>query len=223
MMIAVISDIHGNLPALLAVEKDMPEVELVLCAGDLVGYYPYPNEVIKEIRKLGARCIRGNHERAVIFRNHEHFNPTAKKAIEWTIQNMSSESMEYIKNLRDNLLLTINGKRVALHHGAPFNEDFYLMPENIDEELLKYDNADLLIVGHTHIPVIVDYGEKAIINPGAVGQPRDGNPKASYALIDLENWNFEIRRVDYDLYEVVKKIEEMGLPENLAERLYYGF
>ncbi len=222
-MIAVISDIHGNLPALLAVKKDMPPVEAVLCAGDLVGYYPYPNEVIQEIKMMKAWCIRGNHDRAVLKKGDSNFNSSAKKAIEWTIAHITYDNLEYLANLRDNLLLTVHGKRVAIHHGAPFNEDFYLMPTNLDEELLNYDKADVLILGHTHVPVVVDYGDKAIINPGAVGQPRDGNPKASYALIDLKNWRFEIRRVEYNIEEVQRKTIDEGLPESLADRLNYGF
>ncbi len=222
-MIAVISDIHGNLPALQAVKKDMPKVEAVLCAGDLVGYYPYPNEVVEEIKKMKAWCIRGNHDRAVVKKDHFNFNPSAKKAVEWTIDHMKYDNLQYLANLRDNLILTVHGKRVALHHGAPFDEDFYLMPTNLDEDLLKYDDADVLILGHTHIPVIVDYGDKAIINPGAVGQPRDGNPKASYALMDLKKWEFEIRRVEYDIAEVQRKTIDAGLPESLADRLNYGF
>ncbi len=222
-MIAVISDIHGNYPALKAVLEDMPQVSLILCAGDLVGYYPYPNEVIAKIKRMGARCIRGNHDRAVIYDDYSRFNPYAEAAARWTRENLSSESMEYLLGLRDSMLLRVNGKLIAIHHGAPFDEDVYIFPEDVDEGLLEHDGADILIMGHTHVPFVVDYGGKAILNPGSVGQPRDGNPKASYALIDINEWEFEIRRVDYPIEEVDRKTREVGLPDILAERLYYGF
>lgn len=222
-MIGVISDIHGNFPALKAVLMDMPPVEMILCAGDVVGYYPYPNEVIKQLQFVDARCILGNHDRAVLGEDYSNFNRYAAAAVRWTIDNLDEESMAYLKSLSNYMRWKISGKKVAVHHGAPFDEDFYVMPENVDSGLLEYDGADILILGHTHVPFIVDYGDKAILNPGAVGQPRDGNPKASYALIDLENWKFEIRRVQYPVEEVEKKIIDVGLPHFLAERLYYGY
>ncbi len=222
-MIAVISDIHGNYPALMAVLKDMPRVDLILCAGDLVGYYPFPNEVVMEIRRHRVACIRGNHDRAVINNEYSRFNRYAEAAAIWTYEHLDKENMDYLKTLRDSMILNMEGKRIAIHHGAPFNEDAYIYPEDVDEGFLEHDHADILILGHTHVPFIVDYGNKAIINPGSVGQPRDGNPKASYALMDLKLWNFEIRRVEYPVEEVERKIFEEGLPEFLAERLYYGF
>ncbi len=222
-MIGVISDIHGNFPALMAVLEDMPPVEVILCAGDVVGYYPYPNEVIDKLKSLDVQCILGNHDRAVLGGDYSNFNKYAASAVRWTIDALSEDSLNYLKNLNNFMRWKIEGKKVAVHHGAPFDEDFYVMPENVDESLLNYDGADILILGHTHVPFVVDYGDRAILNPGAVGQPRDGNPKASYAVMDLDKWDFEIRRVDYPIEEVEKRILEEGLPAFLAERLYYGY
>ncbi len=222
-MIGVISDIHGNFPALVAVLEDMPPVEVILCAGDVVGYYPYPNEVIDKLKSLDVQCILGNHDRAVLGGDYSNFNKYAASAVRWTIDALSEDSLNYLKNLNNFMRWKIDGKKVAVHHGAPFDEDFYVMPENVDESLLNYDGADVLILGHTHVPFVVDYGDKVILNPGAVGQPRDGNPKASYAVMNLDKWEFEIRRVDYPIDEVEKKILEEGLPVFLAERLYYGY
>ncbi len=221
-MIAIISDIHGNLPAFKAVLSDIPHVDTILCAGDLVGYNPYPNEVIDEIKLRGVISIRGNHDRAVIYDDYSNMNEYAALAAIWTRRNLTKENLNFLLSLKDSLVLEIEGKKIAIHHGAPFDEDYYVYPEYADEELLEYDNPDLLILGHTHIPFIKRFGERYIINPGSVGQPRDGDPRASYILADLKNMKFELRRVRYEIDEVVEKIREENLPIFLGERLYYG-
>ena len=222
-MIAVISDIHSNLPALEAVLKDISEVDKIICAGDLVGYNPYPNEVIQEIKMRNIICIRGNHDRAVLYNVYRDFNPEAQIATKWTRKNLTAENLEYLVFLKDNMIFEEEDCKMAMHHGAPFDEDVYIFPEEVTENLLKYDGVDLLILGHTHVPFIKKFRKGVILNPGSVGQPRDGDPRASYALIDPENDFYEIRRVDYDIDEVYQKIIEVGLPLSLGERLYYGY
>ena len=222
-MIAVISDIHGNLPALHAVIKDMPKVDKILCAGDIVGYNPYPNEVIQELKLLNALCILGNHDRAIVRGSTLHFNKYARAAIDWTNKNLSENSMLYLLSLPESMLVNIDGYKIAIHHGSPHNEDEYIMPEDANEELLKYDPADLLVLGHTHIPFIKHFKNGTILNPGAVGQPRDNDPRASYAIVDLKKWDFKIRRIKYDINTVERKILDAGLPSFLGKRLYHGF
>ena len=222
-MIGVIADIHGNLPALKAVFESMGEVEFIICAGDLVGYNPEPNEVIQEIKMRKIICIRGNHDRAVIRDIYDDFNPYAEIAARWTRKNLTEENMDYLLSLHDSLVMNYKKFKIAVHHGAPFNEDFYVFPEYVTENLLKYDNADILILGHTHIPFIKKFESGIIINPGSVGQPRDKDSRASYAIIEPEKNFYEIRRVKYNIDEVYKKIIEYGLPPVLGERLYYGF
>ncbi len=222
VMIAVISDIHGNFPALEAVLEDIPPVDAIICAGDLVGYNPYPNEVINEIKLHGIICIRGNHDRAVIYDDYSNMNEYAALAAIWTRRKLTQENLNYLASLRDSLILNIEGRKIAIHHGAPFDEDYYVFPDYVGEELLEYDEPDVLILGHTHVPFIKRIGERFIINPGSVGQPRDGDPHASYILADLKNMEFELQRVEYDIDEVVEKIKEENLPIFLGERLYYG-
>ncbi|ADD08882.1 metallophosphoesterase [Candidatus Aciduliprofundum boonei] len=222
-MLAIISDIHGNLPALKVVLERIEDADIILCAGDLVGYNPWPNEVIWEIRKRKIPCIRGNHDRAVIYDSYFRFNPYAATAASWTRNKLTKENMEYLYSLKDHLILDIEGKRIALHHGAPFDEDRYIYPDEATGELLEYDNADLLILGHTHVPFVNVFERGVIINPGSVGQPRDGDPRASYALVDLKNKKYEIKRVEYPIDEVYNKIIEEGLPTFLGERLYIGY
>ena len=222
-MLAIISDIHGNLPALKVVLERIEDADIILCAGDLVGYNPWPNEVIWEIRKRKIPCIRGNHDRAVIYDSYSRFNSYAATAASWTRNKLTKENMEYLYSLKDHLILDIEGKRIAVHHGAPFDEDLYIYPDEATEELLEYDNADLLILGHTHVPFVNVFERGVIINPGSVGQPRDGDPRASYALVDLKNKKYEIKRVEYPIDEVYNKIIEEGLPAFLGERLYIGY
>ena len=224
-MLALISDIHGNLPALLKVLEELEnmEVENILCAGDLVGYNPWPNEVIWEIRRRNIPCIRGNHDRAVIMDDYSHFNPYAALAARWTRENLSEENMRYLISLRDSITLKYNDYRISLHHGSPFYEDFYVYPEDVTEELLKYDNADILVLGHTHVPFVKKYPTGVIINPGSVGQPRDRDPRAAYALVEPKKGMYEIRRVEYNIDEVADAIYRAGLPSFLAQRLYLGY
>jgi len=222
-MLALISDIHGNLPALKIVLEQIEDADFILCAGDLVGYNPWPNEVIWEIRRRNIPCIRGNHDRAVILDDYSYFNPYAAAAARWTRERLSSENMKYLISLKDSMVLDYEGFRIAMHHGAPFDEDYYVYPEEANEKLLDYDNADILILGHTHVPFVKVFGKRMIINPGSVGQPRDGDPRAAYAILDLKKRRYEIRRVDYPIEEVYDKIVEENLPIFLGERLFLGY
>ncbi len=222
-MLALISDIHANLPALKVVFEEIDDADMILCAGDLIDYNPWPNEVIWEIRKRNIPCILGNHERAFIYNDYSHFNPTAAIAGKWTRGVLSEESKKYIYSLRSKMLVEYEGFKIAIHHGAPFDEDFYVYPEDADEGLLNYDNPDILVLGHTHVPFVKIFDRGVIINPGSVGQPRDGDPRASYAIVDLKNRKYEIKRVEYPIDEVYNKIIEVGLPPVLGERLYLGY
>ncbi len=219
-MIAVISDIHANLPALEAVLREIGDVDEILCAGDLVGYNPWPNEVISMVRERGIRCILGNHDRAILRRDFSYFNPIAVEACQWTLEHLTPESLEFLASLPENMILDMDDSRIAVHHGSPWDEDMYVYPDMVDESFLEKDGADILIMGHTHVPFIAEFPSGKILNPGSVGQPRDGDPRASYAIIDEQG--IEIRRVDYDIDRVYKEILRSGLPEVLGERLYFG-
>ncbi len=224
-MLALISDIHGNLPALQCVLEELENsgVEIILCAGDLVGYNPWPNEVIWEIRRRNIPCIRGNHDRAVIMDEYSRFNPYAAIAARWSREALTEENMQYLISLRDSMILEHSGYRISVHHGAPFDEDFYVYPEDATEKLLEYDTPDILVLGHTHVPFVKEYPRGVIINPGSVGQPRDGDPRAAYALVDVKRRIYKIKRVPYDIDKVADAIYRTGLPSFLAQRLYLGY
>lgn len=220
MKIGLISDIHANIVALEAVLKDMGSVGIVLCAGDLVGYNPYPNEVLDLLKEHKVRSVLGNYDQAVITGDMQWFNPVASRTIRWTRDNLSRENLLFLKTLP----VHIDYDGITVHHGSPNNlKD--LVHEGDHERFCKvFDSFDVSVVvfGHTHIPRKTICGDKIILNPGSVGQPRDGDNRACYGIWDTEMKEFTIRRVEYDYKTVQSKINEVGLPRIMADRLEYG-
>ncbi|MDI6902470.1 MAG: metallophosphoesterase family protein [Methanocellales archaeon] len=220
MKIALISDIHSNLPALKAV-LDIIDVDQILCAGDIVGYYPFPNEVIELVKEHDLRSIYGNHDKAVITGDTSWFNPIAASAIEWTRDNISLEGIKFLEELPAQLMF----EDVAIVHGSPHDPDEYVYPTTSPAKLEKFldqVSKKVLVLGHTHVQWSLELGDRKIINPGAVGQPRDGNPKAAYAILDTKSKEFTMHRIGYDVEETASKTLEVGLPQHLARRLFFG-
>ena len=234
MLIALISDIHSNLEALLAVWREVKRVDAILCMGDIVGYGPNPNEVVEflreEIEKRTFLCVRGNHDNAIAFGAEWAFNPHARQAVRWHQRAMSVENLEFLRRLPVRGLFTDDtGRSYLLIHGSPRAPlDEYLfpwLPENEFRAVLGYVRQDDLLVGHTHVPMLRVIDGRRIINPGSVGQPRDGDWRARYGLIDTGKEppdNVSFHRVEYDVEETARKIIEAGLPRFLAERLFEG-
>lgn len=220
MKIAVISDIHSNLYALRQVLKEIGKLDII-CCGDLVGYNPFPNEVVEMVRELEIPCVLGNHDHATITGNTTWFNPYAARAIEWTRSELSEENMEFLKTLP-----MVYEDMVYMVHGSPENQlEEYVFPdypERILNRFFDYTEKDIMILGHTHVPFSLKIDNRLIFNPGAVGQPRDGNPMASFAVLDTGLKEVEFKRVEYDIDKVAREITEKGLPEFLAHRLYQG-
>ncbi len=235
MIIALISDIHSNWEALQAVWRDVKKADAILCMGDLVGYGASPNEVVefvrKEMKKRTFLCVRGNHDNAVAFGLDWGFNPYAREAVRWHQRVMSIENLEFLRRLPVRQLFTDDtGRSYLLIHGSPRAPlDEYLFPWRPDGEfraVLSYVKQDDLLVGHTHIPMLKVFDGRRIINPGGVGQPRDGDWRAAYAVINTEEEppdNVEFHRVEYDVEEAAGKIIEAGLPRFLAQRLFEGY
>ncbi len=224
MKIALISDVHANLIALKAVLRDMEErgVDTILCAGDVVGYYPYPVETISLLRERHVTSIQGNHDRAVLNAWDNNLNPMARSAVTWTANHIGERSREYLRGLPRHISIELDGVRVAVYHGAPFDDDHYVFEDEADESLLAMAKCDLLVLGHTHVPFIRRYPSGVIVNPGSVGQPRDGDPDSSYAIFDTARERAMYLRVPYDISEVVERTLKVGLPRSLAERLELG-
>jgi len=227
--IAVISDIHSNYDALQAVLSATGAYDALVCLGDLVGYGAQPNEVVSEVRSLKPQAVvMGNHDYAVSTGDTSGFVSHAVQAVEWTRKEISSENLSYIAGLRSKTTFTADGVKIALVHGSPrdpLNEYVYpSTPEFILRSLVDQSESQVLLLGHTHVPFSHKFGSRLIGNPGSIGQPRDGDPRASYAIIESSNgFDFRVHRIDYDVEAAASKIAIRGLPRLLADRLYLGF
>ncbi len=220
MTVALISDIHGNKPALDAVLDDAPEVDGFVNAGDTVGYNPYPRESIDAVRELGAATVQGNHDCAVAGGGSFGFHSTAGRAVEWTREELDDERIDWLGALPHERETVFGDTRVKVAHGAPDAPDRYTYPRDFSPTLLS--GEEVLVLGHTHVQGKEEYDEGVVVNPGSVGQPRDGDPRAGYALLDEETGEVELRRVEYPVSRVQDEIRRAGLPESLAERLAEG-
>jgi len=237
---AIISDIHANLDALNCVLRKIEDlsVDHILCLGDVVGYNASPNECANLLRERNIPTILGNHD-AVACGLEEPwgFNPVALAAALWTREQLTPENREWLRELPDALNF---GDFVAVH-GAPHNHNTYIFTwEDILPHLdfLTEQNCSLCFIGHTHSPGIFSAdgvytvdddgrfelgdGKGFFINPGSVGQPRDGEPRAAFGLLDTETKVFEQHRVTYPVEAAAQKVLDAGLPPFLAERLALG-
>jgi len=241
MRFAVLSDIHANLPALEAVAADLPPVDQVWVLGDTVGYGPQPNEVIATLQAMGARSVLGNHDGAAIGTvDPVQFNPDAKAAIEWTAGVLDPNARSYLASVPE---VRSDGELTAVH-GSPRDPIWeYITGPAVAEANLDAFETRLCLFGHTHLPVVFQAvdgevdgtiglpgtsaqlgSERALLNPGSVGQPRDGLRDAAYAVLDLGPGvsTFEFRRVRYDIDRTQRLMRDAGLPVRLVERLSYG-
>ena len=235
MRVALLSDIHSNLEALEAVLGAMPAVDRILVLGDIVGYGPDPNAVIARLRSVNARGVRGNHDQAMFQPSMlAEFNPHAAAAARWTASALTPQSRGYLG------ALPAHGRigRHRLVHGSPRKPYIweYILDELQALEILVELGRRWCFFGHTHLPrIFTEEGEQipdlaewialppsALINPGSVGQPRDGNPQASFAVADLDGEKVQFYRVPYDIPTTQAKIREAGLPEIEALRLGQG-
>jgi predicted phosphodiesterase len=242
MRILIVSDIHANLTALEAVLSDAGEVDATWCLGDLVGYGPDPNECITRVRQLqNLVCVIGNHDAAALDQiNVDNFNPDARTALIWTNKTLNQESRKFLKNLPG----VIVREDVTLVHGSPRQPVWeYLLDTKTATINFDYFETPFCFVGHTHLPVIFHLPDemfgahlivpepymqftmapKAILNPGSVGQPRDRNPMASYAIYTDDQNKWEFKRVRYDISAVQERMEAVNLPIRHIQRLSAGW
>jgi putative phosphoesterase len=220
MRVAVIADIHSNLPALEAVLGEVGAMR-IYCNGDLTGYNPYPNEVIELVKKHNVICTLGNHDHAVLTGNTAWFNPYAAKALKWTREHLSKENLEFLASLP-----LFHSSEFYMVHGSPRNYlDEYVTgdyPEEVLKGFFNQSGRDVVCLAHTHVPFVKRLGENLLFNPGSVGQPRDLDARASYAVLDLKQRRVEIKRVKYDIEMVVEAVIDAGLPSILGYRLREG-
>ena len=243
MRIAVLSDIHANLPALEAVRAHFGDVDQVWVLGDIVGYGPQPNEVIAALQEMGARSVLGNHDGAAIGTvDAAYFNPDARAAIEWTAGVLDANARSYLATLPE---VRRDGELTAVH-GSPRDPIWeYITSSGIAAANFDHFDTRLCLFGHTHLPVayrVTDDGieaqpalpgdavrigpARALLNPGSVGQPRDGLPDAAYAVLELgetiDDATMRFHRVRYDIDRTQRQMRSVGLPARLVERLSFG-
>jgi diadenosine tetraphosphatase ApaH/serine/threonine PP2A family protein phosphatase len=248
--IAVIGDVHGNMPALEAVLLHCNGCDAVWCVGDTVGYGPYPNECVSRVRGLGAIAVAGNHDLGSLgMIDLMSFNTYARRACEWTGEVLQGDAREYLDSLP--LRKRVDGD-VLLVHGSP-RDPVWEYVLNMGQALEVFGSFDERICfhGHSHSPLVfasvveetgdrekpevqplvpgdgyrleLERGRRYLVNVGSVGQPRDGDPRACYVLFDPDEGIITYRRVTYPVAEVQAKMDEEGLPEMLSRRLAEGY
>lgn len=216
---AVLSDIHSNFVALRTVleQIDMEGIDTILCAGDLVGYNSQPNQVLDELQRRGVECIRGNHDDAVLFPNLERqMNSLAAEAIRWTRLNLTTANSSFLSALQP----ALNLEDIAIYHGSPLDPYEYVYEDMVDEKIALASGKKLTVLGHTHVPFVRNLAGVTVFNPGSVGQPRDGDARASYAIV--EGQEVVVRRVAYDIESIIESNTAAKLPSALSERLRWG-
>lgn len=245
MQILILSDIHANWHALQAVlDQAAGSYDQIVCCGDIVGYNPQPARVLDWVKTNSAATIRGNHDKVVAgIDDLEWFNPVAQAAARWTISQLDPDAMQYLRELPQGPFLL---EHFAICHGSPRDEDEYITSSSEAAEAFPHLDLPLTFFGHTHVqggfflqhrrvgplPTVPASHEEAVIeitpdtlylvNPGSVGQPRDGDPRAAYALFDSVQRTVTLRRVSYPIESTALDIQKAGLPDVLALRLFQG-
>jgi len=242
MRIAIFSDIHGNLPALEAVLADVQETgpDAIWCLGDVVGYGAQPDDCAALAAERCDLCLVGNHDLAVLGElDLETFSHTAAAAVRWTQENSSPQTLEFLGKLEP----SDTSREVSLYHASPRDPvwEYVLWPDQA-AECMQAQAARISFVGHSHVALFftdqpdgdvrgsqagagtdLDIGQGTwLINPGSVGQPRDGDARAAWLELDTEKWTATYHRLSYEIDRAAVAIEEAGLPSALARRLYVG-
>ena len=241
MRYAILADIHANLSALQAVMKDIQQkggAGEFWCLGDIVGYGPDPCQCIEVIKEYSSICVAGNHDWAAIGKiETSFFNPDAAAAAQWTRQQLSPQDIDFLKKLA----LTAEKGDFTLVHGSPRDPIWeYILTTAEAEKNLKELKTQHCFIGHSHLPLVFQYDAhcpgrtfkdqdvvrlaalRLIINPGSVGQPRDHDPRASYALYDSDAETITLHRIEYDIQATQHRMQHAGLPAALINRLAYG-
>jgi len=245
MKYLIISDLHSNLEALSAVLASVKrkKFDRVLILGDLVGYGANPNQVVNIVRRTKqAVVIRGNHDKVACgIENGENFNRAAQASAHWTQKKLTPENRSYLSHLPQGPALVDN--EILISHGTPIDEDAYIFSDYDAFEVFQMLDFKICFFGHTHLPVVYAVsnqklytfrpdgervkialmnGFKYMVNPGSVGQPRDKNPLASFAMFDSDQRTITFKRVEYSIPKTQDKILKAGLPQSLANRLAIG-
>jgi predicted phosphodiesterase len=225
--LAIISDIHSNLEAFRAVLDKIQGLP-ILCLGDVVGYGGSPNEVVENLAATGAACIQGNHDWAVLQGDFSDFNSRAAIALKWTADQLTARSRTFLGSMMRDARFSIDGLAGYATHGSPDDRLWeYVHPATHSElfrQYLQTLHVQILALGHTHIPFVWQKTGGTVFNPGSVGQPRTGDSRAAYALLEARSGSVivKLENVEYDVQVAAKRILDAGLPDSLAGRLLVG-
>ena len=234
MTVAVITDIHGNLPALEAALARIEEqgIEEIYCGGDLVGYGPHPTEVCALLEARDIPTIYGNYDYAIA-RDLEDCGcayvdqrdrELGRRSVEWTLAHTSPEAKAFMRSLPFDLRFGVSDAQVHLVHGSPRKVNEYLFedkPASLYQRLARAEEAGTLVFGHTHKPWIHEYGGVLFVNCGSVGKPKDGDPRGAFAVLEDAGARVDARieRMEYDADAVAREVAASGLPAEYAEKL----
>ena len=232
--VAVITDIHANLPALEATVARIQELEIdkVYCGGDLVGYGPHPNEVCAFIEERAIPTIYGNYDYAIARDLDDcgcayvtqHDRELGQRSVEWTLAHTEQPAKDFMHDLPFDLRFEVGETAVHLVHGSPRKVNEYLFedkPDTLYERLAAAEEAKVLVFGHTHKPWVREHGGVLFVNCGSVGKPKDGDPRAAFAILEPAGAEVvvTIERVAYDAEGVAREVAAAGLPDEFAEKL----
>jgi putative phosphoesterase len=235
--LAILGDIHGNLPALQVAYDITKELkpETIYHLGDLGGYAPFVNEVVDFLIEHKIEGVQGNYDESVVFdkencgcKYEDHFQAEmAHLSFEWTKKHVTEKSKNYMKNLPFQISFEVEGRRVKIFHATPTKNNLYWYeerPDNFFFLMTEKAQADLMIYGHTHIPYFKKLNGKYFINAGSVGKPKDKDPRTCLCLIDISRSNVQVTfiRRQYDIKSVIRAIIKSGLPYYFAEKLIKG-
>ena len=214
MELGVISDIHANLPAFEAVLDDMPEVDELVCLGDIVGYNSFPGECVDLVLQECSYVVQGNHDRVVENPEEYSSNPQAEAGLRYAEKDLEDGQIEYLLERPEQ----VEVDDFLAVHSHPENLDEYVFPSDFSAVRPYLDDYKGIFLGHTHLQAVEKFDDGVVLNPGSVGQPRDGT-EARYAVVDTESLEAELYSTSYDIQETVQGIRDSGLPEATAERL----
>lgn len=230
MRIAAISDIHGNIYALMKVLEDIDsqKIDKIICLGDLTGYGPHPNEAIALIRRREIPCVKGNYDASVVDGNYTFIRNTTINSfsLPWASSEVRVSNKYYIDSLPSQIEETINGTTLLFTHGSPSSINEYLFEDAENTaSIMNNISSDVLVCAHTHIPSLKKFNDKLFVNVGSVGKPKIGRPNPTYAIIDISDSgevSVSFRELEYEFKRIVKDCQMLRFPSQLIQSYESG-
>ena len=230
MKIAVISDIHANIYALMSALEDIDseKVDTIICLGDLVGYGPHPNEVVSTIRRRNILCLKGNYDSSVVDNEYSFIreNSINRFSLPWAVNELREENRVFLDNLPSTISLNIAKKNILFVHGSPNKINEYLLENGENtSEIMKSLKEDILVCAHTHLPCAKEFGNKLFINCGSIGKPKIGRPNSTYCIIDITNFGgvkVKTKEISYEVKKIIKDMTMLKFPQDLIRSFETG-